>query len=121
MIELYGLKHCTTCQKAKNYLTQQGVAFSEIDIRDNPPAAEAVELALAKSGGNPRKIINTSGELYREMGLKDKLAALGHEELVTLLTTHGMLLKRPFIVDVDGKRTTSGAKEEVLAAVWVTQ
>lgn len=116
MIDLYGLSHCTTCKKAIKFLNMNDVTVNEIDIRENPPKKALIELALAGTAGNPRKIMNTSGEMYREMGLKDKLATMSHEELVDLLSTHGMLLKRPFITD--SKQTTNGAKEDILEAAW---
>lgn len=116
MINLYGLKRCTTCQKAIKYLNQHNVTVEEIDIREQPPAAELIAAALANTGGKPRQIMNTSGELYRDLGLKDKLNDMSEAELVTLLSENGMLLKRPFITD--GHQTTSGAKPEVLAT-WI--
>lgn len=118
MIKFYGLKRCTTCQKAIKYLSEHGIAVEEIDIREEPPAADLVAAALANTDGKPRQIMNTSGELYRELGLKDKLNDMSQAELVTLLSENGMLLKRPFITD--GEKTTSGAKPEVLDT-WINR
>lgn len=117
MIKFYGLKNCSTCRKAQNFLENQGVEIDEyLDIRKTPPAKAEILRALDQTEGNPRKILNSSGKLYREMELKDKLDDMPDGELVDLLAKNGMLIKRPFIVD--DERLSVGGKEEVLADVW---
>lgn len=118
MLTIFGLKHCTTTQKAKKYLESQGIEFHEIiDIRDNPPSPEIIKLSIEQVNHQVRKMMNTSGGLYREMGLKDKLDTLSEAEVITLLSEHGMLIKRPLITD--GKIATTGAKEKDLETIWV--
>lgn len=117
MIKFYGLKNCSTCRKAQAFLENQGLEIDEyLDIRETPPAKAEILRALDQTEGNPRKILNSSGKLYREMELKDKLDDMPDGELVDLLAKNGMLIKRPFIVD--DKRLSVGGREEVLAQVW---
>lgn len=118
MLTIYGLQHCTTTQKAKKYLESKGLEFNEIiDIRDNPPSPEIIRLAIEQVNHQVRKMMNTSGGLYREMGLKDKLDSLSEADIIRLLSEHGMLIKRPLITD--GKIATNGAKEKDLETIWV--
>ncbi|HBY90090.1 MAG: Spx/MgsR family RNA polymerase-binding regulatory protein [Ruoffia tabacinasalis] len=118
MLTIYGLGHCTTTKKAKKYLEDEGVSVDDIiDIRDNPPSEEVIQQAIASKNGQVRKIMNTSGNLYREMDLKDKLDTMNESEIIDLLSKNGMLIKRPLITD--GKTMTNGAKESVLKAAWL--
>ena len=120
MLTIYGLGHCTTTKKAKEYLEDKGVSVDDIiDIRDDPPSKEIIQRAIASANGQARKIINTAGNLYREMGLKDKLDTMNESEIIDLLSKNGMLIKRPLITD--GKTLTNGAKESVLKAAWLDQ
>lgn len=90
---------CTTCQKAKKWLTEQGAEFESRDIKlQNPTFAELSEW-YAKSGLPLKSFFNTSGLLYKSMGLKDKLPEMSEEEQLTLLSTDGMLVKRPLLID----------------------
>lgn len=119
MITAYGLSHCTTTQKAIKYLDAKGIEVKElIDIRDNPPSEEIIRLAIEQAGGQVRKMMNTSGNLYRELGLKDKLDDMSQEEVVTLLSENGMLIKRPLITD--GTRLSVSAREAALDKVWIS-
>ncbi len=89
---------CTTCQKAKKWLTEQGVEFEDRDIKlQNPTFAELSEW-YGKSGLPLKRFFNTSGLLYKSMGLKDKLPAMTEEEQLKLLATDGMLVKRPLLI-----------------------
>lgn len=117
MVTVYGLKQCTTTQKVIKFLEENGLEVGErLDIRDTPPSKKLVQLALATTSGKPRQLMNTSGGLYREMGLKDRLGDLSEDEIATLLTQHGMLIKRPFITD--GQRVSTGSKEAMLTDIW---
>ena len=90
---------CSTCQKAKKWLQENSVEFTERDIvKDNPSEAEL------------KKFFNTSGILYREMELKDKLPTMTEDEMLKLLATDGKLVKRPMIVTKDV--VLNGFKEE---------
>lgn len=90
---------CSTCKKAKKWLEDHGVDFEDRDIKlDNPTANELATWQPA-SGLPVRRFFNTSGMLYREMGLKARLdAGLSDEECFELLATDGMLVKRPIVV-----------------------
>ncbi|MGI6755253.1 MAG: arsenate reductase family protein [Atopobiaceae bacterium] len=102
---------CTTCKRAKKWLEEHGIDFTDRHIvEQNPTSAELS--AWHKASGLPlRRFFNTSGTLYREMGLKDKLnAGMSDEEGYQLLATNGMLVKRPILL-VDGTPLTPGFKE----------
>lgn len=92
---------CTTCMKAKKWLEENGIDVSVRDIKaDNPSAAELEE--WHKLSGLPmKKFFNTSGLLYKSMELKNKLPAMSGEEMLVLLASDGMLVKRPILVGED--------------------
>lgn len=93
---------CTTCQKARRWLDERGVEYELRPIKEqNPTAAELAEWA-ARSGLPRGRFVNTSGQLYRQMALKDKLPAMSDEEFFALLATDGMLVKRPVLVTEKG-------------------
>ncbi|MBQ8135175.1 MAG: arsenate reductase family protein [Clostridia bacterium] len=101
---------CTTCKKAKKWLDEHELEYTERDIKDENPTYE--ELAdWLKTGGLPiKKFFNTSGMLYREMQLKDKLPEMTEEEMLHLLATDGMLVKRPLLID--GTTVLTGFREK---------
>lgn len=90
---------CSTCKKAKKWLDEHGVSYIDRDIvSDNPTAAELADFR-ARSGLPVRRLFNTSGMRYRELGLKDRLdAGMSDDECYELLATDGMLVKRPLLV-----------------------
>ena len=92
---------CTTCKKAKAWLEGNGVAFDDRHIVENNPTAEELKAWWEKSGLPLKKFFNTSGMLYKEMQLKDKLPEMSEEEQIELLSTNGMLVKRPLIIGED--------------------
>ncbi len=89
---------CSTCQKAKKWLEGKGVEFEERDIKEQKPTKEELKIWHQKSGMPLKKFFNTSGMIYRELQLKDKLPDMTHEEQYELLATDGMLVKRPILV-----------------------
>ena len=89
---------CTTCKKAKAWLDASGVAYEDRHIVEENPSAAELEGWWKKSGLPLKKFFNTSGLLYRELGLKDKLPAMSEEEQLSLLASDGMLVKRPLLV-----------------------
>ena len=105
---------CSTCQKAKKWLDAHGIAYTDRHIKEEHPTAEELRAWQAKSGQPLKKFFNTSGMLYKEMKLKDKLPEMSEEEQLKLLATNGMLVKRPLIVD--GDRVLTGFK----MAEWET-
>ena len=92
---------CSTCQKAKKWLDSQGIAYEDRHIKENNPTYEELKEWYQKSGLPLKKFFNTSGLLYKSMGLKDKLPTMTAEEQLQLLATDGMLVKRPVLVDGD--------------------
>lgn len=89
---------CSTCQKAKKWLEANGVAFTDRHIVEQNPTAEELAAWQAKSGLPLKKFFNTSGQLYRQMNLAEKLPAMTEAEQLALLATNGMLVKRPLVV-----------------------
>lgn len=92
---------CTTCQKAKKWLDDNGIAYELRDIKENNPTYEELSEWYKKSGLPLKKFFNTSGLLYKSMQLKDKLPTMAEEEQLRLLSTDGMLVKRPIFVNGD--------------------
>ena len=92
---------CSTCQKAKKWLDEQEIKYTERHIVDNNPSYEELKEWYNKSGLPLKRFFNTSGLLYKEMQLKDKLPTMNEEEQLKLLATNGMLVKRPLVVNGD--------------------
>lgn len=92
---------CSTCQKARKWMESKSVNFEERHIVENNPTVEELTEWCRKSGLPLKKFFNTSGVLYKEMKLKDKLADMDEKEQLELLASNGMLVKRPILVDGD--------------------
>lgn len=92
---------CSTCQKAKKWLDGHKIEYTERHIAGDNPSYDELKEWYEKSGLSLKKFFNTSGLLYKEMQLKDKLPAMSEEEQLQLLATNGMLVKRPLIVNGD--------------------
>lgn len=101
---------CTTCKKAKKFLQENNVVFDDRDITIDNPTVEELEKWIALSGLEIKKFFNTSGVLYREMNLKDKIKDMSSEEMIKLLATDGKLVKRPLLICED--RVLVGFKED---------
>ena len=102
-------RKCSTCQKALKWLESHQVEFEERPIVEEHPTYEELKKWYEKSGLPLKKFFNTSGMLYKEMKLKDKLAEMDEEEQLKLLATNGMLVKRPLLID--GNTVFVGFKE----------
>lgn len=92
---------CTTCRKAKAWLEEHGVSFTLRDIKEENPTEEELQSWWQRSGLPLRKFFNTSGLQYKALGLKDKLPTMTEAEQIALLSTDGMLVKRPLLVGED--------------------
>lgn len=92
---------CSTCPKAKKWLEEQNINYTERNISENNPSYEELKEWHARSGLPLKRFFNTSGLLYKEMKLKDKLTTMSEDEQLKLLATNGMLVKRPLIIDVN--------------------
>ena len=101
---------CTTCQKARKWLDQQGASYTLRDIKEDRPTREELSVWWKASGLPLKRFFNTSGQLYKSLGLKDSLKDMTEEEQLTLLATDGMLVKRPVLVD--GDRVLVGFRPE---------
>ena len=92
---------CSTCQKAKKWLDEQGISYEDRHIIEDNPTVEELKDWHERSGLPLKRFFNTSGMKYRELGLKDKLPEMSEEEQYELLATDGMLVKRPLVVGDD--------------------
>ncbi|SMO73386.1 arsenate reductase family protein [Melghirimyces algeriensis] len=115
-LKVYQYPRCGTCRKAVQYLKEKEIAFEDQHIVENPPSRVELEKLVKKSGLPVRKFFNTSGKKYRELGLKDRLKEMDESEMLDLLASDGMLIKRPIITD--GENVTVGFKEETFDEVW---
>ena len=102
---------CTTCQRAKAFLDERGVSYEARDIKLENPSAEELEAWWKKSGLPLKKFFNTSGLQYKALGLKEKLPQMSQDEQLRLLSSDGMLVKRPIVVTEDGS-VLVGFREE---------
>lgn len=89
---------CGTCRKAKKWLENNNVAFEERNIRETNPTPEELKNRYRSSGLPLKRYFNTSGILYRELKLKDRLPKMGEDEKLRLLASDGMLVKRPLLI-----------------------
>lgn len=110
---------CTTCGKAKKWLEEQKVEFDERHIAEDNPSYEELKEWHEKSGLPLKKFFNTSGMLYKEMKLKDKIPQMTEDEQLKLLSTNGMLVKRPIAVTED--KLLVGFKEADWNAAFIKE
>lgn len=92
---------CTTCQRARKWLDSHNISYDDRHIKEQNPTLEELTEWYRASGLPLKKFFNTSGMLYRELGLKDKLASMSEEEQLELLAGDGMLVKRPLVIKSD--------------------
>lgn len=92
---------CTTCKKAQKWLKDNNIEYVLRDIKEDNPSFDELKAWHTLSGESLRKFFNTSGLLYRSMELKDKLPSMSEEEMLSLLSSDGMLVKRPLLVGED--------------------
>lgn len=92
---------CSTCKKARQWLTDRSITFTARHIKEHNPTAEELSAWQEKSGLPLKKFFNTSGLLYKSLNLKEKLPTMTRDEQLALLATDGMLVKRPILVTGD--------------------
>jgi len=105
---------CSTCQRARKWLDEHGVSYEPRHIKEENPSYEELRTWYSRSGLPLKRFFNTSGLLYKSLGLKEKLAAMSEEEQLRLLASDGMLVKRPLLITED--KILVGFKE----AEWET-
>ena len=115
-ITYYGYPKCGTCRKAKAWLEAEELSYHDVNIVETPPTIEELKKIVAASGLPLKKFYNTSGMKYRELGLKDKLPTMSDDEQFELLSSDGMLIKRPLVTD--GLKVTLGFKESDFIENW---
>lgn len=111
---------CTTCKKARRWLEEHNVSFTARHIKEENPSYEELKTWLDASGLPVKKFFNTSGLLYKSLNLKEKLPSMSEEEQLQLLSTDGMLVKRPLVI-TDSGTVLVGFKEPEWTAVLLTQ
>ena len=114
-MKVYEYAGCSTCRKALKFLDARGVAYQAVPIVETPPSTAELKTML-KFAGELKRLFNTSGVLYREMGVGEKLKTLSEDAALALLAKHGKLVKRPFVLLKD--RGLLGFKEDEWKAAF---
>ena len=110
MIKVYCYSRCSTCKKALKWLDDNGIKYEYRHIVEENPTKDELKNWYEKSGLPLKKFFNTSGLKYKELNLKDRIPQMTEEEIFDLLSTDGMLVKRPILID--GDKVLVGFKEE---------
>lgn len=116
MLQFYGHPTCTTCKKAEKWLESNGITYEWKNIKEETPERELLENLLSSEQLTRRRLFNTSGNLYKELGLKDQLDELTMDETLNHLEADGMLIRRPFLTN--GEQATVGFDEEIYEQKW---
>lgn len=117
MVTLYWYPKCSTCKNAKRWLEEREIAVETVDMIQNIPSKQQLLAWLEESKFSYRRFFNTSGMKYRELGLKDQIADYSFDEAAAILSTDGMLIKRPLLVS-DGEILAIGFKENEYEGVF---
>ncbi|MDO4813759.1 MAG: Spx/MgsR family RNA polymerase-binding regulatory protein [Gemella sp.] len=112
-MKIYEYPKCSTCKAAKKFINSNNIDARFIDITTECPSKEDIARILTTFDIELKKLFNTSGIKYRELGLKDKLPTLSQDEQIEILLSDGMLIKRPLAYDFDKKIFLQGFKEEI--------
>ena len=119
MTTVYCYAKCTTCKKALKWLDANQIEHTVIDIKEEHPDEVTLRQLHEKSGLPLRKFFNTSGQLYRQMGLSKKLPDMSEEEMFEILASDGMLVKRPLLITED--KVLTGFKEDAWRELFSTE
>lgn len=111
MLKFYHYSGCSTCKNAIKWLKTHDIAFDPIAIRETPPSLTELKAMLDAHSDDLRRLFNTSGQDYRNLGLKDKLPTMSTDAALKLLSENGNLVKRPFAIDAKNKIHLVGFKE----------
>ncbi len=118
-LTMYWYPNCGTCKKAKKWLEDNERTYNLINIVETPPNKEEILTLINKSELPAKKFFNTSGRVYREQNMKDKIKDATVEEMAAYLASDGMLIKRPIVTD--GTKVTVGFKEEQFEENWLAK
>ncbi|PLS18061.1 hypothetical protein CVD28_10330 [Bacillus sp. M6-12] len=116
-VTFYWYPKCGTCRNAKKWLDSHNIQYEAIHIAENPPSRQQIEELYKKSGLDIKTFFNTSGQKYRELGIKDRIKEASIGELLDILSSDGMLIKRPIVTD--GSSVSVGFKEEEFTEKWL--
>ena len=97
-IKFYQYEKCESCRKARKWLNTEGYPYESIEIRESPPSLKELKEMLAIHAGQFKKIMNTSSKDYWDPKVKEKLPQMSEDEILSLLSSHGNLIKRPFLI-----------------------
>lgn len=117
-LSFYWYPNCGSCKKAKKWFDDHHIAYNSIHIVEDTPSKDQLLDLINKSDLPAKKFFNTSGRVYREQNMKDKIKEASIEEMASYLASDGMLIKRPIVTD--GERVTVGFKEELFAETWLS-
>ena len=101
MIQFICYPKCSTCKKAQKWLDEHNIEYKLRDIKADNPSADEIRCLYTRSDLPLKKFFNTSGILYRELQIKDKLPDMSEDEIISLLSSDGMLVKRPILIKDD--------------------
>lgn len=116
-LTFYWYPNCGTCKKVKKWFDEKDIDYKSIHIVEDTPSKEDLLDLIEKSNLPAKKFFNTSGRVYRELNMKDKIKDATIDEMATFLASDGMLIKRPIVTD--GKQVTVGYKEDVFQETWL--
>ena len=108
-LKVYEYNRCGTCRNALKYLDAKGISYEAVPIRETPPSIKELKFMLEQTG-NIKRLLNTSGQDYRKLNMKDKIKEMSEDEILKTLNENGNLIKRPFVLAE--KTATTGFKEE---------
>lgn len=97
-LKIYQYPKCGSCRKALEFLDKNNVRYEKIDITETPPSKSELNIMLQMQHGEIKKLFNTAGELYREFKMSERLSGMSDSEAIGLLSQHGKLIKRPFVL-----------------------
>ncbi|BAC14345.1 arsenate reductase family protein [Oceanobacillus iheyensis] len=115
-LKFYWYPNCGTCKKAKKWFDDHQIDYDAIHIVNETPSSDQIQNWINISELPAKKFFNTSGKKYRELNIKDKVNQLSEKEIADLLSSDGMLIKRPIVTD--GENITVGFKEDSFEKVW---
>lgn len=116
MPKFYHYPKCSTCRNAEKWLKKKGLALESTDVTLSPPTKETLKKILKASGKKVTDLLNTSGEQYRLLNMKERIKTLNEDQILDLLAKNGRLIKRPLVFESD--KATIGFKEEEFKKTW---